>query len=506
MLQPTMILRGAGIPFRVAPDQSRRPGALARPCPNSPITLGTRSWPYRWRALAWLAVCAAAIAADLSRADDAIPTLEAGIAVRDITPVQPVWLAGYAARTHPFEKVDTRLLVQAIALRSRPGDPVVLVSLDNCEVNREVMAPVVKALASRHGLGPGRVIIVSSHTHSAPVVDGPLLSMYPLSPSDREAVTQYCRLLQTRLIDVVDAALQDLKPAWLEHGTGQARFAMNRRVYREDQVVFGEDPDGPVDWDVPVLRVRGASNEIRAVLFGYACHGTSIAGDDFYTVSGDYMAYARQHLEALYPGTVAAYITGMGADSNPSPRNRLLDAKRHGLELAGAVSGILSRPMRPVQGVLKFAYTEIDLPLKPAPNREQLETDRKSNDKYIQKRAQSYLDRLDRGESTDQVVKLPLAIVRIGEDLTFVAMAGEVVVDYGIRLRRLLAADHPWLIGYAYEVPCYIPSIRILKEGGYEAESSLIYYGQYGPFQTGIEELILRTVVELSGQVRASRN
>src|SRR5438046_9289578 len=87
-----------------------------------------------------------------------------------------------------------------------------------------------------------------------------------------------------------------------------------------------------------------------SILFGYACHGTSIAGDDFYIVSGDYMAYTRQHLETLYPGAVAIYLTGMGADSNPSPRGTLLDAKRHGLELAGAVAGVLSAPRGRVPG------------------------------------------------------------------------------------------------------------------------------------------------------------
>jgi hypothetical protein len=73
-------------------------------------------------------------------------------------------------------------------------------------------------------------------------------------------------------------------------------------------------------------------------------------------------------------------------------------------------------------------------------------------------------------------------------------LAGEVVVDYAIRLKRQYADDHPWCIGYAYEVPCYIPNVRILKEGGYEAESSLIYYGLYGPFRTSIESNILTQV------------
>ena len=51
-----------------------------------------------------------------------------------------------------------------------------------------------------------------------------------------------------------------------------------------------------------------------------------------------------------------------------------------------------------------------------------------------------------------------MAAVRVGNDLTFLAMAGEVVVDYARAFKRRFAAEHPWTIGYAYEVPCYIPS------------------------------------------------
>ena len=196
-------------------------------------------------------------------------------------------------------------------------------------------------------------------------------------PADRERIEKYSRLLQARLVEVVGAALADCQPATLEQGLGRATFAMNRRVYQGDKVVFGDNPDGPVDWDVPVLRIKGTNGAVRAILFGYACHGTSVrSGDDWYVVSGEYMAYARQHLEAHQPGAVAMFLTGMGADSDPAPRGRLLDAKRHGLELAGAVIGVLDRPMRPVRGAFKLAYDEVELPLADPPSREQLEQGR----------------------------------------------------------------------------------------------------------------------------------
>ena len=427
------------------------------------------------------------------------PCPQIGIAVRDITPELPIRLAGYAARKREADKIDCHLFTQAVAMKNSSGERFVLVALDNCEVSHAFTQPVLERLHDTLQLGRGEVAIISSHTHSAPVLKDVLSDMGTPPPAELERITRYSSFLQDKLVEVVSAALADCQPAVLEQGTGRATFAMNRRVYQGDNVVFGENPDGPVDYEVPVLRVKGTNGAVRAVLFGYACHGTSIQnGDDWYNVSGDYMAYARQEIEAHQPGATAVYLTGMGADSNPSPRGTLLDAKRHGLELAGAVIGVLDRPMRPIHGQFKLVYDEAELPFATPPTRERLETDGQSKDVSVQLRAQAYLKLLDAGQAFPSSVKLPIAVVRLGSDLSFVLVGGEVVVDYGRRLKRLLAADHPWTIGYAYEIPCYIPSARILKEGGYEADSSLIYYGYYGPFRGEIETRLVSKVEALA--------
>lgn len=426
-----------------------------------------------------------------------------GIAAREITPELPIRLAGYASRNQSAHRVDHPLLVQALALKNPSGERFVLVGLDNLEVSRAFIQPILQQLTDKLQLGRGAIAVVSSHTHSAPVLDQTLTDMVQPQPEERQRIESYSRLLRAKLVEAVEAALEDCQPAVLEYGQGRAGFAMNRRVYRGDNVDFGYNPDGPADWDVPVLRIQGTNGAVRAILFGYACHGTSVrGGEDWYVVSGEYMAYARQHIEAHQPGAAAMYLTGMGADCDPAPRGRLLDAKRHGLELAGAVIGVLDQPMRPVRGAFKLAYDEVELPLAPAPSREQLDKDARGADVYVKLRAEAYLKRLAAGQPLPESVPLPLAVLRLGEDLTFVLMGGEVVVDYSRRIKRMLAEDHPWPIGYAYEVPCYIPSARIIKEGGYEAESSLIYYGFYGPFRTSIEEQLLTRLEGLVARVR----
>ena len=454
--------------------------------------------------LSWSLIASLALAAGFPIGLAAEPSLvEIGIAVRDITPDGPIRLAGYASRNKAADKVDHPLLAQAIAWRCASGEKLVMVSIDNCEVSHEFTAPVLKELADKDGLKPGMVMILSSHTHSAPILDATLETMYELPPADREQVQRYSAKLRTQLVAVVEDALAKLEPARLEYGVGRATFAMNRRIFRDGKTQFGDNPDGPAVWDVPVLRIQGTNGAVRAILFGYACHGTSVrTGDDFYRVSGEYMAYARQHLEALQPGAVAVFLPGMGADSDPAPRGSLNEARRHGLELAGAVIGVLDHPMQTVRGPLQIAYDEPALPLAKPPTREQLEKDAQNTDIYLRKRAEKYLELLKQGQPLPTAINLPMAAIRLGEDLTFVAMAGEVVADYALAFKRRLAGDHPWTIGYAYEVPCYIPSARLILEGGYEVDSSLIYYGYYGPFQTAVEDVVTRRVSDLVAGLR----
>jgi hypothetical protein len=427
-----------------------------------------------------------------------------GVGVRDITPELPIRLAGYAARKREADKVDHPLLVQALALKNLSGERFVFVALDNCEVSHAFMQPVLQQVTDQFQLARGEVAVVSSHTHSAPVLSDTLTGMGQPVGLELEHIQKYSHFLQAKIAEAVGAALADCQPATLECGTGRASFAMNRRIFQNDKVEFGDNPDGPVDWDVPVLRIKGTNGAVRAILFGYACHGTSIRnGDDWYVVSGEYMAYARQQLEAHEPGAVAMYLTGMGADADPAPRGRLLDARRHGLELAGAVIGVLDRPMRRVRGAFKLAYEEVDLPLAAPPTREQLEKDSQSQDVHMKQRAETYLQWLNGSQRLPESIKLPLALVRFEGGLTFVLMGGEVVVDYSRHIKRLFAEEHPWPIGYAYEVPCYIPSARLIREGGYEVDSSLVYYGYYGPFRGTIDTVVLNRLESMLAALRA---
>jgi len=95
--------------------------------------------------------------------------------------------------------------------------------------------------------------------------------------------------------------------------------------------------------------------------------------------------------------------------------------------------------------------------------------------------------------------------IRFDNDLTMVALAGEVVVDYSLRLKSELPGRTVWVAGYSNDVFGYIPSVRVLKEGGYEAGDAMKYTDLPGPFAPSVEERIVAKVHELVNKTAVSQ-
>ena len=133
--------------------------------------------------------------------------------------------------------------------------------------------------------------------------------------------------------------------------------------------------------------------------------------------------------------------------------------------------------MTPITGRLATAYTEIDLPFAELPTREQLIKDSTDKNRAIAIRAKHLLHELDRSASLPRTYPYPVQAWQLGRDLTFIALGGEVVVDYSLRLKKELGPGRTWVAGYTNDVMAYIPSLRVLTEGGYEGGGAMPHYG-----------------------------
>lgn len=429
--------------------------------------------------------------------DAAEPAYKAGVATSVITPSEYIWMAGYAARKQPATGKQHDLYAKAVALEDAAGTRLVFVGTDLIGLPRSISAEVAQEVMRKTGLPREGLMLTSSHTHCGPVLRDNLMDMYDLTPEMRQKVQAYSQELRKKLVDVIVAAIDDLKPAHLQHGQGIARFAVNRRQMTDKGVINGNNPEGPVDHSVPVLKITSAEGKLRAVVFGYACHNTTL---DFYEWCGDYAGFAQYEFEAKHPGAVAMYWIGCGADANPLPRRSLELCKKYGKELATAVDDVLAKgALKPIQGSFVAKYAEIALPFGPIPDRAQWTADMLSKQYAVRTRAARFVKMLEAGEKIpDRYPHYPVQVWRLGE-LTWIALGGEVVVDYSRRLKKELGDGKAvWITGYANDVMAYIPSVRVLREGGYEADSSMIYYGMPTKWSEQVEELIVSKVKDLA--------
>jgi len=437
--------------------------------------------PWRGWALALLWTCSPVLAADF----------QAGVARVKITPPTPFWMSGYAARTHPSEGVEQELWAKALALRDPGGHPVVLVTTDLIGLPRAISDEVAARVEARFRVERRQLVLSASHTHCGPAVRKNLAVLYDFSEDDRRRVDAYGAELVDRLVEVVGRALADLAPARLSVGHGAVGFAVNRREPTPAGVKIGVYPAGPVDHDVPVLKVTGKDGSLRAVLFGYACHNTTLGGD-FYRIGGDYAGYAQAELEKAHPGATALFMMLCGGDQNPDPRGTLDLARRHGGALAAEVGRVLSATLTPVRPPIRTALEVVSLDFAPH-TRAVFEEEAKSPDVFRQRRARLMLAAYD-AEKPVRQTPYPVQAVRFGRDLTLLALGGEPVVDYALRLKREFPGESLVVAGYCHDVMCYIPSRRVLQEGGYEAVDNTIYYGQPGPFTETVEDTIVAAV------------
>jgi hypothetical protein len=422
----------------------------------------------------------------------------AGVSQIDITPAEPIRLAGYGSRVAPSEGIGQRLWAKAIAFGNDQQRPAVLIAADLVGVPRSITEEVATRLR-KVGIERAQLAVAVTHTHTGPSLAGVLPYIFgaPIPEAQEAAIARYSQQLVDRLERVALAALADRRPSRVEWAVGQATFAANRRVLKEGKwVAFGISPAGPTDHDLPVLTIRGTDGALRGVLVSYACHATTLEGKHN-LVHGDWPGAAQALIQERHPGAVAMVTIGTGADANPHPRGGgLPDVERHAQAVANEVDRLLGTSLRPVTAPPIGAFQYLDLSFANVPGRDEL-LERATKTGALSFYSRSLLQRLDRGERIPRTVPYPIQTWSYRSDLVMVFLGGEVVADYGLRLKRELDGTRIWVNAYANDVAFYVASRRMIPEGGYEVDASMVYYGQPARLADGTEDQIVRTVHKL---------
>ncbi|MCB1232924.1 MAG: neutral/alkaline non-lysosomal ceramidase N-terminal domain-containing protein [Verrucomicrobiae bacterium] len=379
---------------------------------------------------------------------------KAGVATAKITPFRPMPMAGYAGRKdNPSEGTEQDLFAKALAVEDSDGNRAVIVTTDLIGIIASLREDVEKKVEEKYGLPPESLLMNASHTHCGPSYG-------------RDDTKDYFDFLSGEVVRIIGEAIESMEPARLGYCAAKCGFAMNRRTPTPDGYRNHPNPEGVVDHTVPVLRIDNPEGELKAVVFGYSCHNTTMG---FMKWLGDYAGYAQEYFEADHPGVTAMFMNNCSGDQNPYPRSLLYYAQRHGRSLATAVEAALETNQRQF-----FHQHALSGPLKTVMERLDLEfTEESKRDPF------SY----------------PVQVLQFGDGLSLITLGSEVTVDYSLRLKKELADRGPaiWVAGYSNVYSGYVPSKRVLLEGGYEAQSR--------PWKPELEERIIAKVHELFDRV-----
>ena len=419
-----------------------------------------------------------------------------------ITPEESVWMAGYGAGQEPSQGKIHDLYVKALALEGPEGNRVIITSADLLGITGELSNEISREINRRFGIPREALLFNTSHTHCGPEVRSTKIYFAEINKVYTKKLYAYVERLKTSYLKVIGEAINNLQPANLSFSSvDPIPFAVSRRFPSENGILYRSSPSsyytgGPRDNVVPVLKVVNTDGTIQAILFGYACHPITLKSN---LICGDYPGFAQQYIEETYPGAIALFIQGCAGQLVPNARFQLEYAMGHGKALADVVTQALDGEQIQISGPLKCAYDEIALEFEPVPERKVLEENQKSNNSGIQRKASYLLEKLDKNEQIETTLQCPLQVIRFGENLLLIGLSGEPVVEYSIKFKSEFLTQFVWVAGYCNYEFGYLPTWRILKEGGYEARMRGMPFS--GPFTDTVEKRVIEGVRRLVKKV-----
>ncbi|MCP4642803.1 MAG: hypothetical protein GY851_20315 [bacterium] len=423
--------------------------------------------------------------------------MNAGTARIDITPDRAICLAGYSARTGHSQGVYHALFVKVLVIEEA-GERAAIITSDLIGFDRDTCEAVKKAVEASAGLPADRVLLSASHTHTGPEIR--LKGHKYVDAFDEE----YARGLVDKIAGTAAHAVSRLEPVTVSLAEGSCMVGVNRRLATPEGVAMRPSPAGVMDPEVTALRVSREDGTVLAVLMNYACHPTTL-GD--YLVGADYPGYAQDAVEAEFPGSIAMFIQGCGADI----KVRHVDgkgffksgphsvAKSLGDELARAVLLALgSGDAQPVEGPIATRLDEIELPLQIPPTQAEVDEMKSSEDRFLKAWAEEMGGILAEGGEFMSHRTMTVQTLTIG-DFALVGLSGEICVGYALRLKKELAGRPLIVAGYTNGMIGYIPTEAMMPEGGYEVNKSHYYDMMPGPYAPEVEEAVCAKVHELLG-------
>jgi hypothetical protein len=444
--------------------------------------------------------------------------LQAGVARAIITPPIGIRLWGYTVQEGCSQSVERELIATLLVLTDGRMCAV-LVGLDLLFVPLPISDRIRTAIGRQLGIPGDNVLLNGSHTHLGPMLPG----WQEEQPKQHLLQTRYVDHLEYVLVDAASSAWSRRQPARLGIGSGAAPLGINRREkLPDDGIIIGENPAGPIDRTVDVIRIDDLNGRPISVVMSAACH-TVVLGPKTLSYSPDFIGPARELIEPAI-GAPSLFLQGGAGNINPAcgigsgGAEQLEGLQRMGLMLGGETLKVWAQirthnqrgPRRVVRSVARistwdyestpeatiehFGVTRrrLNLPLAPLPDLATAEADlartREARDaalageslgtQHVTQRMFAWAEQRHRLVSAGHKTvtrEIELWALRINE-LGIAGVSAEPLAELGLEIKRRSPLPHTVFLGYSNGCIGYIPPPDAFAEGGMEVVESHYNY------------------------------
>jgi neutral ceramidase len=435
----------------------------------------------------------------------------AGIAQSVITPPAGTYMV------EPRGKLSTGthddLFVRAVAL-SDGKNKFVIVSFDLIGLTDLLVNNIRNAVFDSAGIKADQLMLACTHTHNSP---NTFDVMHALPEDLVEGKSDRDIQWENKMIGIaagtVKSAINNLKKVSIAQGRVPVQIGFNRRLNKSsNNTIMAPNPNGPILKETDVVFIKDIESEI-AVLFSYAAHPVSVHATST-EFTADYPGYAARYIQSKYPGSIAVFLQGCGANVNSTLLGGYEAAESDGDTLGKAVlkSAESIKTVKPcaifyAQHDFYLPYIDMDketaeLVIKRID--ESFEAMKQKNPDF--KRDMSQMDLYNWAQKMKYIaenkasyhgVPYEAQAVALGKSLVIIALPDEVFSDYALYLKEHSPFEQTIVLGFTNGVRGYIPSAEAFFLGGYEPLGAQQVYGQPYLLMPACEKVIKTQSMEL---------
>ena len=434
-------------------------------------------------------------------------TMKAGFGRVKITPPIGTAMTGFGFRDYDptgCKGIHDDLYARALYLNDGRED-ILIMGFDLLFFSRDEANRYKGAIGRKLDLSPRQILLNTSHTHT-----GPKVGSWDYTPSDR----LYLQFLENAIVNAAVESKNTLRDVTLWAGETHSKLPMSRRKPLPNGIIdFAPYPEGVVYDKLPFCLFKDMGGKPVYLLFSVSTHPSTIKGNErSYFISADYPGKAMAVLDEYLGAAGSLFLQGAAGDSKPSVIGKGEESWRAGdwpdVDSAGSMAAYevinaIDAGLTRCEPELSAVSIEMSWPMaQPRTRAEYVQVIEKppahseSIPEGMKRWAQEMIELIDRGFGLPTAVPITAHGVRLGKNLRLVGIEGEIVAELGHLIANFYGNGITFPMGYTDGAQLYLPTSKMLDEGGYEAES----YYEYrfpAPLAKGMEGILTQSLQEL---------